>query len=181
MPDYRRARVQGGTFFFTIVTYQRQNILLDKPVRQALRFAVNETRRILPFHIDAWVLLPDHLHCVWTLPDGEGNYSLRWSLIKQSVSRRCAAAYEDKAALSQSRQKRRESSLWQRRFWEHQIRDDADFERHVDYIHWNPVKHGLVTRAAAWLYSTFHRYVREGVYAPDWGLTEDFDSTEFGE
>src|SRR5712692_4896696 len=150
MPDYRRARVQGGTFFFTVVTYQRQNILLDEPIRQALRFAVNETRRSLPFHIDAWVLLPDHLHCVWTLPDGEDNYSLRWSLIKQSVSRRCAAAYQDKAALSQSRQKRRESLLWQRRFWEHQIRDEADFERHVDYIHWNPVKHELVTQAAAW-------------------------------
>ena len=181
MPVYRRARVQGGTFFFTVVTYQRQNILLDEPVRQALRFAVHETRKILPFHIDAWVLLPDHLHCVWTLPDGEENYSLRWSLIKQSVSRRCATAYGDKAALSQSRQKRRESPFWQRRFWEHQIRDDADFGRRVDYIHWNPVKHELVTKVAAWPYSTFHRYVREGIYAPDWGLAEDFDGIEFGE
>ena len=165
----------------SIVTYQRQNILLDELVRQALRFAVNETRSILPFHIDAWVLLPDHLHCVWTLPEGEDNYSLPWSLIKQSVSRRCATAYGDKAALSQSRQKRRESPFWQRRFWEHQIRDEADFERHVDYLHWNPVKHALVTQAAAWPYSTFPQYVKEGVYAPDWGLGEKFDDTEFGE
>jgi REP-associated tyrosine transposase len=181
MPNYRRVRAQGGTFFFTVVTYQRQNILINEPARQALRFAVNEIRRSLPFLVDAWVLLPDHLHCIWTLPEGDDNYSLRWLLIKQSVSRRCAVAYRDRLRLSQSRQRRREAPLWQRRFWEHQIRDETDFERHVDYIHWNPVKHELVTQAAAWPYSTFHRYVRDGAYTPDWGLVENFDGTEFGE
>ncbi len=180
MPDYRRARVPGGTFFFTVVTYQRRPLLLHEPVRYALRLAVRETRTRLPFHIDAWVLLPDHLHCVWTLPPGEENYSLRWSLIKQSVSKQCAAAYQDGISLSRSRQNRHEASLWQRRFWEHQIRDEADFARYVDYIHWNPVKHQLVPQAAAWPYTTFHRYVREGVYPADWGMAEELDG-EFGE
>jgi putative transposase len=180
MPDYRRACVPGGTFFFTVVTYQRRPLLLEEPVRHALRLAVQETRTQLPFHIDAWVLLPDHLHCLWTLPPGDENYSLRWSLIKQSVSKRCAAAYRDGISLSQSRQNRRESWLWQRRFWEHQIRHEGDFARYVDYLHWNPVKHRLVHQAAAWPYTTFHRYVRAGVYPADWGMAEECDG-EFGE
>ncbi len=180
MPNYRRLRIQGGTFFFTVVTYRRQHILLDEPIRLALRSAVTKVRKTLPFHNDAWVLLPDHMHCIWTLPHNDNDYPLRWALIKQEVTRVYREACGEVGQLSLSRQKRRESSLWQRRFWEHQIRDETDFARHVDYIHWNPVKHGLVVRVREWQYSTFHRYVKEGIYSPEWGVTEDFDD-EFGE
>lgn len=139
------------------------------PVRDALREAIRQTRLTAPFDIDAWVLLPDHLHCIWTLPQGDANFSMRWSMIKRYVSRQCGDAFGVKE-ISSSRARRHESGLWQRRFWEHQIRDDGDFARHVDYIHWNPVKHGLAARAADWPYSTFHRFVRDGAYPSDWGL-----------
>jgi putative transposase len=181
MPNYRRLHIQGGTFFFTVVIYNRRRILLDEPIRLALRSAVTETRKTMPFRSDAWVLLPDHMHCIWTLPPNDDNYPLRWALIKQEVTRAYRKVYGEAQQLSLSRLKRRESSLWQRRFWEHQIRDERDFVRHVDYIHWNPVKHGLVTQAGEWPYSTFHRYVKEGVYTPDWRVAEDFDDSDFGE
>jgi putative transposase len=122
-----------------------------------------------PFHIDARVLLPDHLHCNWTLPEGDADFSMRWSKIKRHVSQQCDDTVGCKT-ISDSRAKRHESGIWQRRFWEHQIRDDNDFERHVDYIHWNPVKHDLVARAGDWPYSTFHRFVQNGTYSLDWGL-----------
>lgn len=112
--------------------------------------------------------MPDHLHCIWTLPDGDTDFSTRWMMIKREVSLRCRDAYHCDDWMNASKQKHRESTIWQRRFWEHQIRNDADFARHMDYIHFNPVKHGHVANAAAWPYSTFHRYVREGVYSPDW-------------
>jgi putative transposase len=113
--------------------------------------------------------MPDHLHCIWTLPTGDSDYSARWSLIKRSVARFSADVTLDPALRNPSHRKRRESTIWQRRFWEHLIRDDVDFARHLDYIHYNPVKHGHVTRATDWPYSTIHRYVREGVYPIDWG------------
>jgi putative transposase len=169
MPNYRRARVAGGTYFFTVNTLQRLPVLTEVPVREALREAIRLTRLHNPFHIDAWVLLPDHLHCVWTLPEGDANYSVRWAKIKRHVSQQCGDAFGMKD-VSASRTRRHESGLWQRRFWEHQIRDDADYARHVDYVHWNPVKHGLVDRACDWPHSTFHRFVRDGVYSEDWGL-----------
>ena len=181
MSHYRRLRSQGGTFFFTVVTYHRRRMLLDALLRLALRSAVSKTRKILPFRNDAWVLLPDHMHCLWTLPASDADYSLRWTLIKQEVTRISREVYGEHHQLSLLRLKRRESSVWQRRFWEHQIRDETDFARHVDYIHWNPVKHGLVARASEWPYSTFHRYVKEGRYSLDWGVTEDGDDGEFGE
>ena len=170
MPNYRRANLAGGTYFFTVNTLQRIPVLTEASVREALREAIRHTRLTAPFDIDAWVLLPDHLHCIWTLPPGDSNFSIRWSKIKRYVSRECSEEFGVKE-ISASRSQRRESSLWQRRFWEHQIRDDADFARHVDYIHWNPVKHGLVPRAGDWAYSTFHRFVSDEVYLPDWGLT----------
>lgn len=181
MPNYRRLHTQGGTFFFTVVAYNRRRILLGEPIRLALRSAVTEMRKTLPFRNEAWVLLPDHMHCIWTLPPNDDNYPLRWALIKQEVTRVYREVYGEAWQLSPSRLKRRESSLWQRRFWEHQIRDETDFARHVDYIHWNPVKHGLVVKASEWPYSTFHRYVKEGIYPPDWGTAEDFEDDEFGE
>jgi len=148
MPDYRRSRVQGGTYFFTVNTYGRQAVLTEDAVREALRQGIESARRTLPFTIDAWVLLPDHLHCLWTLPPNDHNFSARWAIIKRHVSRRCSSP--SKATLSQSRQQRNESGFWQRRFWEHLIRDETDFRRHMDYIHWNPMKHGYVKRVADW-------------------------------
>lgn len=108
------------------------------------------------------VVLPEHLHAVWTLPEADSNYSLRWMLVKRSFTRRLGR------------------SPWQERYWEHLIRDDGDFERHVEYIHFNPVKHGLVQRAADWRHSSIHKYIRQGLVAPDWGLAA-VEPGQFGE
>ncbi|MES2352898.1 MAG: transposase [Pseudomonadota bacterium] len=169
MSRYRRTSVAGATYFFTVVTYRRQQILCDELVRHALRDAIETVRLTRPFAIDAWVLLPDHLHCIWTLPDNDADFSTRWMMIKRRVSLAWHANYYRTELMNESKRKHRESTLWQRRFWEHQLRDDDDFIRHVDYIHFNPVKHGYAKRVADWRYSTFHRYVRDGIYASDWG------------
>ena len=182
MPNYRRANTPGGTYFFTVVTEHRQPIFTDDPVRTALRAAIDTTRCTHPFRIDAWALLPDHLHCIWTLPEGDANFGLRRAFIKRYVSGQCAAGMANTGPRSCSRTARGESGLWQRRFWEHEIRDEDDFQRHVDYIHWNPVKHGHVKEVAQWPYSTFHRYVRKGVYPADWGgPAQEGDDGCFGE
>ena len=175
MTRYRRART-GPTYFFTLVAYARQPILCDAPVRSALRRALQDVRITRPFEIDAWVLMPDHLHCIWTLPDGDVDYSTRWALIKNSVSRFAEVARALNSAVSASRVKHRDSAIWQRRFYEHEIRDERDFERHMDYVHFNPVRHGHAASVIAWPFSTFHRYVREGVYPPDWGGTQQVQS-----
>lgn len=164
MPDYRRSRLGGGTFFFTVVTAGRKAVLCREEVREALRAAVRQTRCVRPFAIHAWVLLPDHLHCVWQLPAGDADFSTRWNLIKGMATRQLG--WRD--ALSASGRCRGEGRLWQRRFWEHTIRDELDLMRHVDYVHWNPVRHGLVEHPAAWPYSTFHRYCRVGIYPASW-------------
>ncbi len=168
MSRYRRAAVAGGSYFFTVVTYRRQPILCDVAVREALRAAISTVRASRPFTIDAWVLLPDHLHCIWTLPEGDADFSTRWMQIKRLVSIACRDDYRRTDLLNDSKQKHRESTLWQRRFWEHYLHDDDDFNRHMDYVHFNPVKHGLVTTPAAWPHSTFHRYVAAGIYPADW-------------
>lgn len=169
MSHYRRANASGGTYFFTVVTYRRQTFLCDDDVRSALRAAIQYVREQYPFQIDAWVLLPDHLHCLWTLPADDADFSLRWSLIKRRVTRTCGDRLHNAQWISASKRKHRESTLWQRRFWEHQIRDDRDYQTHMDYVHFNPVRHGYVGRVTDWPHSSFHRYVREGVYARDWG------------
>lgn len=168
MSRYRRSLAGGATFFFTVNTYRRTRLLTYPNVRAALRDAIERTRSTLPFTIDAWVLLPDHLHAIWTLPEGDAAYGKRWGIIKAQVSRACMHLIENGTQRRLSRIKRRELDFWQRRFWEHQIRDDRDFERHVDYIHYNPVKHGLVNQVVDWPYSTFHRYVIRGIYPRDW-------------
>lgn len=175
MSNYRRAR-EGTLFFFTLITAQRRPLLVQPATRQALRLAIEATRQRYPFHIHGWVSLPDHLHCLWELPSGDSDYGLRWSLIKRLTSR--ALAPPD--ALILSRHLRREAALWQRRFWEHRIRDQRDYQRHLDYLHWNPVKHGLVERVVDWPWSSFHRLVREGMYPEDWGGGAD-DAGAFGE
>ena len=170
MTNYRRSKIAGGIYFFTVVTEERRPVLTTEAVRMALHEAIQQARTTMPFQIEAWVLLPDHLHCIWTLPEGDANYSARWAIIKRRVSGRCAEIVN--ASQSDSGRKRNERSFWQRRFWEHQIQDDADMARHQDYIHWNPVKHGLVKAVRDWPYSSFHKYVAGGIYLRDWGGSE---------
>ncbi len=169
MPDYRRANVKGGTYFFTVVTYQRQPILVKKESRLILRQAIEHARKQHPFKIDAWILLPDHLHCIWKMPYDDHNFSKRWGIIKAYFSKRTRALFHKTELVSPSRNKHRETTIWQRRFWEHKIKDDIDYQNHMDYIHYNSVKHGLVTNANDWPFSSFHRYVQQGVYPKDWG------------
>ena len=182
MSHYRRANTAGGTYFFTVVSYQRKPVLCDEPIRDALRDAIKETQLKYPFTVDAWVLMPDHLHCLWTLPEGDSNYSKRWGIIKRRVSIVCGDAYNRNKCVNASKRKHRESTLWQRRFWEHQIRDQHDYNNHMDYIHYNPVKHGLCERPDLWPYSTLHRYVKDGVYPSDWTVQGvRFTDDKFGE
>jgi len=183
MTNYRRAQVHGGTYFFTVVTHQRRQILTSPESRAALRAAIEETRAQHPFQIDAWVLLPDHLHTIWTLPDGDADYPKRWGLIKALFTKQVKSNYHDPLRMNESKQQKREATVWQRRYWEHQIRDDADYRRHVDYIHYNPVKHGLVKSVSDWPHSTFHNFVARGVYPQGWGgvVGVEAGETRFGE
>ena len=164
MPDYRRAWHPGGTYFFTVNLLERHgNDLLTRHI-DLLRDTVRSVRDRHPFVIHGWVVLPDHLHCVIELPSGDANFPLRWRLIKMNFSK---ALLRTKLR-SKVRVKRGERGIWQRRYWEHLIRDEADFRAHRDYVHINPVKHGLVERAVDWPYSTFHRLVDQDAYPVDW-------------
>ena len=154
--QYRRSRAKGASFFFTVVTQDRRRFLCDAANVALLREVFQSVRNRHPFSIDAFVLLPEHLHCIWTLPENDNDFSGRWRLIKGHFTRNCRA-----------RDVR--GRIWQNRFWEHQIRNDEDFIRHVEYIHYNPVKHGLAASPYAWEYSTFRRYVEQGTYHADWG------------
>jgi len=173
MPDYRRYRVPGGTYFFTVNLLERYpNDLLVRHI-DLLRAVVREVRTKRPFHIDAWVVLPDHLHGVWTLPPGDDDFTNRWRLIKQGFSKGLPLTERR----SKVRIARGERGIWQRRFWEHAIRDEEDYAAHVDYCHINPVKHGYVQRVAEWPHSTFHRHVERGVYPLNWANGPDSDWT----
>jgi putative transposase len=169
MPDYRRLYIPGGLYFFTLVTHRRRRFLTDALARECLRVSLDLTRKSLPFDLVAIVLLPDHLHTLWKLPDGDDDFSFRWKCIKEGFTKDYLGRGGTEAGRSPSRKRRQERSIWQRRFWEHAIRDEQDFERHMDYIHYNPVKHGLVERPFQWPYSSFHRYVKLGVYPENWG------------
>jgi len=164
---YRRACMAGGCYFFTLVTYNRRAILIDPDHVDLMRSALRKVMTRYPFVIEAFVLLPDHLHCIWTLPEGDADFSTRWRLIKSEFSRGCHVGKDDIAPAS--RRAKEERTVWQRRFWEHLIRDEQDFRHHVDYIHYNPVKHGLALTARDWHYSSFHRYLQRGMYPADWG------------
>ncbi len=163
MTNYRRNLLAGGTFFFTVNLMDRRQRLLTEHI-DVLRAAVREVRERHPFTIEAVVVLPDHLHAVWTLPDGDADFGQRWRLIKSTFSRNIPTG----EVVSSSRASRAERGIWQRRYWEHTIRDERDFEKHVDYIHINPVKHGYVNRVRDWPHSSFHRMVELGVYPEDW-------------
>ncbi|MBI1817301.1 MAG: transposase [Deltaproteobacteria bacterium] len=168
MPRYRRAVVPGGTFFFTLVTEHRAGFLCDQVSRRCLREALHGCQQRWPFHIEAFVLLPDHLHAIWSLPHGDSDFSKRWALVKKRFTQAWLAAGGVEQQQSASHQRDRRRGVWQRRFWEHAIRDDTDLARHFDYIHYNPVKHGLVRCPHAWPHSSFHRKVRLQVYRANW-------------
>ena len=175
MPNYRRAFVPGGSWFFTVnLLERRQTLLVDHIV--ALRASVARTQKSYPFTIDAFVVLPDHLHAIWTLPPNDADFSTRWRLIKS----RFARALPKNERVSPARIARNERGIWQRRFWEHLIRDEADYARHVEYCYINPLKHQLVARVRDCPHSSFHRDVRAGIVPLDWaGSIEQSD--EFGE
>jgi putative transposase len=164
MSRYRRARIEGGTFFFTVALADRSTDLLVRHVDH-LRRVYKTVQRRYPFETIAICILPDHLHALWSLPDDDADFPLRWNLIKAGFSRGLVPA----ASRSASKAARREKGIWQRRYWEHFIRDDTDLARHVDYIHFNPVKHGLVSRVRDWPHSSFHRQVARGLLPSDWG------------
>jgi putative transposase len=175
MPNYRRALIPGGCFFFTVnLLERRQTLLVDRIA--GLREAVATTRQSHPFVIDAFVVLSDHPHAVWTLPPGDSDFSTRWRLIKG----RFAKALPKQERLSAVRKARGKRGIWPRRFWEHLIRDEADYARHIEYCYINPLKHRLATRVRDWPYSSFHRDVRAGLFPVDWG--GDVETLgEFGE
>ena len=176
MSRYRRAKIAGGTFFFTVTLADRSSDVLVRHI-DLLRRAYRSVHQRRPFETVAICILPDHLHAIWSLSAGDVDYAMRWNLIKGGFSRSLPAS----AARSESKIAKREKGLWQRRYWEHMIRDEADLARHVDYIHFNPVRHGLVERARDWPHSSFHRYVASGDLPPDWGGDTGDIAGSFGE
>jgi len=176
MSGYRRVRVPGGSYFFTVNLLERRRRLLVEHI-DLLRESFRIVRQQRPFHIDAIVILPDHMHAIWTLPEGDTDYSGRW----RSIKKRFAKGLPREELLSSTRIRRHERGIWQRRFWEHTLRDDRDYANHVDYIHYNPVKHGWVERPGDWPHSTFLRFVASGVYPNDWGGNGEAIGDGFGE
>ncbi|MFZ3019124.1 MAG: transposase [Gallionella sp.] len=163
MTNYRRSRIAGASYFFTVNLADRTQSLLTDHIA-LLRSAFEYTRARHPFVVDAIVILPEHLHAIWTLPEEDRDFAMRWRLIKTEFSRGLSHG----ESRTDSRLGKGERGIWQRRYWEHLIRDDADFSKHVDYIHINPVKHELVSRVADWPHSSFHRYVQAGMLPMDW-------------
>lgn len=163
--DYRRAWHPGGIYFFTVNCLQRKNNDLLVRNIDLLREVIGKVKHTHPFMIHAWVVLPEHMHCVIELPEGDADFKTRWMLIKMLFSR----GIPNNERRSDTRIQRRERGIWQRRYWEHLIKDEADYRAHMDYVHINPVKHGLVKQVKNWPYSTFHKLVEQGIYTQDWG------------
>ena len=176
MPNYRRVRVAGATYFFTVNLRDRGSDLLTREI-VLLRETVRSTRARHPFHIAAWVVLPDHMHCLWTLPAGDADFALRWKVIKFAFAKRLP----DTETRTAQQRRRGERGIWQRRYWEHLIRDERDYQRHFDYIHLNPLKHGHVERLEDWPYSSFHRAVARGIYPTGWCAAPEQDQRGYGE
>jgi len=173
--QYRRTFIPGGSYFFTLVTEKRQNLFDDKNNVEILRQAFRKVKEKRPFEIDAIVIMPDHLHSIWTLPLDDADYSTRWRLIKTWFSKHCST--DVRVTTNKARQNKNQQALWQHRFWEHTLMNETDFTRHVEYIHYNPVKHGYVRTPGEWRHSSFHRYVRAGIYPADWGAGNmDFEN-----
>lgn len=175
MPDYRRVWHPGGTYFFTVNLLRRGgNRLLILHIEH-LRSVVAQVRKAHPFRIHAWVVLPDHLHAIIELPEGDVDYATRWRLIKMGFSK----GIPNDEYRTRIRERRGERGIWQRRYWEHLIRDEQDYRAHRDYVHINPLKHGLVERVADWPYSTFHRLVENGIYPEDWADAGNADRLSY--
>lgn len=172
MSNYRRWYQPGGTSFFTLVTYRRMPLFDDERARTLLGQIMRNVRQKTPFQTVAIVLLPDHLHTIWSLPPGDDDFSSRWKKIKADFTEQWLGSGGTEMPVSASEARRGNRGVWQRRFIEHLIRDEEDLERHCDYIHYNPVKHGLVGRPWDWPHSSFRRFVELGHYDPDWGRSE---------
>ena len=168
MPRYKRTYVAGGMFFFTLVTHLRRPLFTNPEARECLRLAFKEEQSNHPFDMTAIVLLPDHLHCVWQLPEKDDDFSRRWGRIKSKFTKSWLDHGGREIHISKARNRHRERGVWQKRFWEHRIRDEQDFMRHVNYIHYNPIKHGLVRCPHEWPYSSFKRWMDDGYYKYDW-------------
>ena len=179
MPDYRRIFIKGGTYFFTAVTYQRFPIFLTESSVNLLKTCLKVTMQNHPFKVEAIVVLPDHIHTIWTLPGDDHDFSTRWRIIKKRFS--LVYSGDRIPIISKSLIDKREKGIWQRRFWEHVIRDDEDLYSHLDYVHYNPVKHGLVDAPGQWKQSSFHNFVKEGYYPADWGagISEKVKNMDF--
>jgi putative transposase len=175
MPNYRRSNINGGVFFFTVVLADRSSHLLIENIER-LRSVYRVVRERRPFETIAVCILPDHIHAVWALPEHDKDFAGRWSLIKSGFSRGL-----EPRPRSQSKVAKREKGIWQRRYWEHAVRDESDLERHIDYVHFNPVKHGYVARVADWPHSSFHRFVERRLLPADWGGDVKEIAGSFGE
>ncbi len=184
MPSYRRCFVPGGTYFFTCVTHDRMPILTTELGRRCLRNAVKTVQRDYPFRIVAIATLPDHWLTVWTLHPGDDRYPLRWMRIKGEFTESWLACGGRESWQSMSRRNHGQRGIWQKQYWEHTVKDGDDLKRCVDYVHWNPRRHKLVSRVRDWPWSSFHRFVLEGEYDIDWGGTDPtpgWDAPEWGE
>lgn len=177
MPNYRRNRIPDATYFFTVNLQDRRSDLLVTQI-ESLREAVRQVRRQSPFHIDAWVVLPDHMHCLWTLPEGDSDFPDRWRRIKAAFSQ----SLPNTAQVSRTTLHRGERGIWQRGYWEHTIRDDRDYVAHLDYIRFNPVKHGLARDPSDWPFSSFRHCMAAGLYPTGWlgGTAEPLETGERG-
>jgi putative transposase len=167
MPNYRRTRIAGGTYFFTVVTFRRFPLLASSSAISVMQSSLEAVKTRHPFTVEAMVIMPDHLHCIWTLPEGDHDFSTRWRLVKAGFSRARYGSPVERIPSSLLR--KREKGVWQQKFWEHCIRDDMDFNAHCDYIHYNPVKHGLAQSPGEWQHGTFRLFVQAGFYPQDWG------------
>jgi putative transposase len=165
MSDYRRCFVPGGSYFFTVVSERRAGILANDLARDCLRDEIRHCQQHLPFRVDALVMLLDHIHTIWTLPPDDCDYSKRWGIIKKHFTQTWLTLGGTEQSVTASRLRYRRRGVWQRRFWEHALHDERDYQTHFDYLHFNPVKHGLVKNVLAWPYFSFHRRAEQGVYS----------------
>ena len=172
--EYRRSKTKGATYFFTVNLADRNQLYLVDYI-ESLRIAFKQVKAKLDFKIDAIVILPDHLHTIWTLPIDDSDYPTRWRLIKSAFSK----SLPKTEVINDSRKNKSERGIWQRRYWEHQIRSEEDFKRHLDYIYYNPVKHNHVNKIIDWPHSSFHRDIKKGLYERDWGTEIHINAGEF--
>ncbi len=173
MPNYRRSVSPGGTFFFTQVTFERSPFLCDEVARTILHNVIEQCQNLWLFELEAIVLLPDHHHAMWSLPENDSDYSRRWGWLKKTFTQRWLAEGGRESSISEGKLRDGRRGVWQPKFWEHTLRDDDDFNEHLNYIHYNPVKHGLVKCPHHWPYSSFRKWVRRGMYDVDWQCTCD--------